>query len=620
MNKKIVLTIIDVTGIQNYIFRSNRLRESIGASELVANATSWWVFDVLCELFPGKTNIDPSKNPTNSISPFEAIQEDKAIESDTEPLNAEVIYVGGGNTLILFNAENADQANNETSREKLFTRAFTKTLLRDAPGLDVVIAHSSPFDIKDFSSANDIRNKHAEVREKIAINKSSRPMSSKMEGLAVSTQCVSTGGAASVNPLQAAGGDEEFKTLLDKYEDKYVSAEVFSKLEAVMKANKRLEDNLFGAIKQKEEIKRKLGEANAEKLGVPFEFDNLGGTKGETSLIAVVHTDGNGMGKRITEFSNKPEFDTNRKWIGAMRKMSRKIDGANLKALQETAGFLASKLEKVEKDKKEIVILKSNNDKSFELSSRWVFDRETNQRKEIICYPFRPIIFGGEDVAFICDGRIALDLTAFYLKALEQTKLADGKPLYGRAGVAIVKSHYPFRRAYDLAEDLARSAKVRVKEVETAKDKGDASALDWHIAFTGLAGDISEIRNREFKVEQRDLNMRPLSVGKRKNDSDWRTWENFVLIIREFQTSWEESRNKAKSLREALRGGENKVEQFRKLFDKTLPKFEVNEINDFQTKGWHNEVCAYFDALEMMDLYFSLEDKSSADNEDKTNE
>ena len=150
MSKNIVLTVIDVTGTQNYIFRSNRLRESIGASELVAKATSWWVFAVLCNELKWKTNLDSSKNPTNPISPFEAIQ-DKEIENEDDPLDAEVIYVGGGNALILFDAENANQANSENTREKLFTREFTKKLLGDAPGLDVVIAHSSPFDIQDFS-------------------------------------------------------------------------------------------------------------------------------------------------------------------------------------------------------------------------------------------------------------------------------------------------------------------------------------------------------------------------------------------------------------------------------------------------------------------------------------
>ena len=43
-------TIIDTTGIQPYIFGSNRLRENIGASFLIAEATKQWVEQALIKL------------------------------------------------------------------------------------------------------------------------------------------------------------------------------------------------------------------------------------------------------------------------------------------------------------------------------------------------------------------------------------------------------------------------------------------------------------------------------------------------------------------------------------------------------------------------------------------
>jgi len=58
-------------------------------------------------------------------------------------------------------------------------------------------------------------------------------------------------------------------------------------------------------------------------------------------------------------------------------------------------------------------------------------------------------------LTFVCDARIALDLTVFYLRELEKRTLSDNKPLYARAGIAIVKSHYPFARAYELAKDFS---------------------------------------------------------------------------------------------------------------------------------------------------------------------
>ena len=74
--------------------------------------------------------------------------------------------------------------------------------------------------------------------------------------------------------------------------------------------------------------------------------------------------------------------------------------------------------------------------------------------------PFRPIVFGGDDVTFVCEGRLGLPLAAHYLTRLASEILPDGDPLYARAGIAIVKTHYPFARAYELAGRLGDSAKA----------------------------------------------------------------------------------------------------------------------------------------------------------------
>jgi len=42
-----ILTAIDTTQIQGYIFGSNRLQENIGGSELVEMATRQWVYEAL---------------------------------------------------------------------------------------------------------------------------------------------------------------------------------------------------------------------------------------------------------------------------------------------------------------------------------------------------------------------------------------------------------------------------------------------------------------------------------------------------------------------------------------------------------------------------------------------
>ncbi len=76
------------------------------------------------------------------------------------------------------------------------------------------------------------------------------------------------------------------------------------------------------------------------------------------------------------------------------------------------------------------------------------------------------------------------------------------------AGIAIVKSHYPFARAYALAEELTRSAKsYRTKETIVG------SCLDWHFALSGLGGSIKEIRDREYKVRAGIADVAPCHPG-----------------------------------------------------------------------------------------------------------
>ena len=120
------LLIIDTTQIQRYIFGSNRLRENIGASYLVAQATGEWALAHM-----------PKPNNVKNAAQLE-LDDDKQIEKDD--LQAEVLYVGGGNVVALFRDK-------EGAVE--FTRTYSRYLLNHAPGLEVVFWHE-PFNWKSF--------------------------------------------------------------------------------------------------------------------------------------------------------------------------------------------------------------------------------------------------------------------------------------------------------------------------------------------------------------------------------------------------------------------------------------------------------------------------------------
>src|SRR5262249_18890998 len=142
-----------------------------------------------------------------------------------------------------------------------------------------------------------------------------------------------------------------------------------------------------------------------------------------------------------------------------------------------------------------------------------------------VVLPILPILLGGDDMTVVCDGQAALRFTHDFLTGFErqtadlQTKNEElqrelsgvipqiaenalGKSrLSACAGVAIVKPHFPFSAAYDLSEQLIRSAKQVKKELLNTNQKDTpepppypCSALDFHALYDASGSNLSHIR------------------------------------------------------------------------------------------------------------------------------
>jgi len=90
------LVITEVSQIQPYIFASNRMRENVGASYLVVQATEDWALNIVNEVAP-RNNIN-----SNDSSHEKKLEDNKRIEDPAARLDAEVLYAGGGNFVVLF--------------------------------------------------------------------------------------------------------------------------------------------------------------------------------------------------------------------------------------------------------------------------------------------------------------------------------------------------------------------------------------------------------------------------------------------------------------------------------------------------------------------------------------
>ncbi len=549
------LTMLDSSGIQKYVFGSNRLQENIGASELVYQATTSWVFRALdaCGFIH---NVSTEEN--------RKIDDHPDIEK-TEDQDAEVVYAGGGNTMLIF--RNRDRA-------VRFTQRLTRRVLKEAPGLTLAVRHVSFNMEKDW-----LPEKRRELVRKLASHKQAKLPSTPMLGLGVTAVCESTGLPATRNNVGLKLKDQE--------ETRLICPEIEKKLRWRNRAMDRL-NNTVG-----EEIRR--------DFVFPSSMDELGRIKGAESHVAVIHADGNGMGIRMDKIADSVNdrndiSESNRIYIQRLRDFSNSVNTAGINALKAVVMQLVKNCQWNEKDKK------------YKIAGEIPLDYRNGKWM----LPFRPLVFGGDDVTFVCNGQLGVSLAAMYLRAFEKETEKQGLDnMHACAGIAIVKSHYPFARAYALSEELCGSAKKMLRGEQ------DCSALDWHFAQSGLSGSLGAIRKREYlvrrvshdgKAYEEYLTIRPVRLNSSESDQTGRYWEDGIeRVINELKTGeWKDKRNKIKGLYAVLREGGEKTKFYRKNFGLPLLPELIPGASDPRETGWSGRQCIYFDAIELMDHYVPL--------------
>ena len=541
------LTIVDTTGIQAYIFGTNTLRHHMGASWLVDWATQGAVYEVLEELHGrAQTNVDANGK----------IDELRRIENKI--IAAELLYAGGGNAVLVFR---------ERALAIAFTKALTQRVLAQAPGLNVVVTHL-PF----TWTSDGLANKLDELRQAANQKKGKRSFSMPLLGLGVTADCQFID-----LPAEAQRRDGDGARLR-------VSGQVLAKLNHAGRAAQRLRDEV-GAILP-------------DGRDFIYDFDEIG-SPGESSFIAVVHIDGNGMGARFEAIAQKHQQPSqNRAYVEEIRELSARIKTIARRALQNTVAALHQAIRHTDPGQGKI-------------GGKVPLRQQGNQQR----LPFRPIVYGGDDVTFVCDGRLGLTLAAHYLKQMEQPFASDPQDpdnekkdkLYVRAGIAVVNNHYPFSRAYQLAEDLAQSAKVYIQAISPTKQ---VSALDWHFGVNGLVAELDDLRERDYQVSDGTLIMRPILLQEQDDSSHWRTWPFFQLMANNFleDKDWAERRSKVKAYGEALRAGRAAATQYLKAFlpadiHLAVPPGEP----DVRYSGWLGRQAVHYDAVEALDFFVPLQ-------------
>ncbi|WP_239405337.1 hypothetical protein [Frankia sp. Cj3] len=485
------LVLLETSGNQNFIFDTNKRRENVGASHLIASLVAW-TEESLEGLVRGWTR--RSRVPAHT---------------------AELVTATSGDVKVLL-------TDGKRARE-LVTRV-TRKALEVASGLDVCgVVIPFQWDDEDPDPVMEaITTAYAtlpEVRTRRAGPQSRFPR------LPIVDQCTSSGLPAAYLYDETSGRRSPRRSSAASAEPVPRSHPSAAKLEAARDGYDRLARVTVGWVDptvtrrtapwEKPPTERDRPESAATPAGgsgvgiSPWEArDGIEAVadylERHAEWVAVVHADVNGLGAVLRNLTTRQAVEGCRGYVDLLAVYSERIDRAAHEAFRAALDELRCYpgIKKVRRP---------DASGSF--------------------FPVLPLILGGDDLTVVCDGPAALPFTAAFLQAFENRTAAllhpKEKQLTAAAGVAVVKQHYPFSSAYQLADDLTDEAKrVKVKAV-------GASALSFHVLYDSAATGLDNLRARTTLPGGDRLVAQPYVVTGNDNAgwADGRRWSDLLARV-----------------------------------------------------------------------------------------
>jgi len=453
------LVLIETTGKQGFIFSTNKLREQMGASQLIYKAGVEWVLDACNNACKG-TAIAAGDEFNEIRTRLLDVKYNPPLESTgTSGFGIEYIVLASGKALLL--AENKETA-------QAIIRGATLSAAREAPGLGVN-GFFEEFDWNDDDIAEVSRRLHRRFEgERFRLP----GQEGRFGRLPMVADCVTSGLSAS----EIDGSPENEEVIL--------SAESYRKRENYQQAKIRFNKILGQGLKFTESLDKLetepgwLAVIHADGNDIGRLFLNFGEIAGGSASKGRRPEDGGNTGSDVSSGENRG--DKNREYINKLRRFSIALDRCTEKAFVRAINDIKGRLTQEGSN--------AGNGGDSEI-------------------PIVPIIIGGDDLTLVCRGDIALSFTRGFLEYFEEetSKSADDQDgiipeaagainhkdrLSACAGVAFVKPHFPFSSAYSLVESLLGSAKA-VKEWS----EKPISALDFHFLFDSSFTGLEDIRD-----------------------------------------------------------------------------------------------------------------------------
>lgn len=412
-----------------------------------------------------------------------------------------------------------------------FIKNYTKLLLIKTPGLKAAFGVSHDFDLNDFE--NSMENLHENLRE----NKNQYFPNVTLPKYGFTLDCPRT--------------NESAETFKDE-DKKFISSVSRAKL----KYSDEAKNEIINKIKEKDEI---IKDILKDKYTLTNDIRKLGQQKGK-DYIAIVFIDGNKMSEKFANCKNIEEY----------RELSIRV-----KNITETA--FRKMIEKL------IYEIENN-----EIFKNGEFELKEEGGKTIL--PIRPIVLGGDDITFISDGRLGVWLAEIFIKEFTNQNIDNEHGLSACGGVSIVKTKYPFYRAYEFVEDLLEMAKKKSREE-------DGSYIDFFVFSSAWNGSLEDILTKQLSTVNGKLHFGPYKVDSTNDENAIDNLKNIIKGLKNIP------KNKLMKLREMLSEDQNIAKIY--VEELKVKGIDLPQINgmQFHKDLWQDEETPYFDAIELIDFY-----------------
>lgn len=386
-----------------------------------------------------------TNNLQHIVGASELVEDICTVAFDEFGKNGESVVRAAGNIKFIFD--------DEKKCNEAFLR-FPKKVMTMAPGITI---SQAVVELKDNYSDDDFSQAIDEIESLLKVQRN-KPQRSVTFGLMGMKRANDTG-----LPVTKVINDSKKGNL---YLDDATAAKLGKTKKNEKEENEKNSNNVWKLSK------KSFGLSYLKHDQIAYDISKL---TDKNDWIAIIHADGNGLGQVVQKIGKKKD---------KFREFSQKLDEATVEAAHK--------------------------------AYTQVIGGYVNNNGVI---PARPVVLSGDDMTIIIRGDLAIDYATAFINAFEEeTKNKIGSILKtfnvfeggedyltACAGIAFIKSSYPFYYGYQLAEELCGQAKKDTKDIAreglpegTEANRLPASCLMFHKVQDSFITSYKDIEAREL--------------------------------------------------------------------------------------------------------------------------